>query len=68
MTNDFYCTDCGSEVVHCTVVELHTLVDEPPATSLLILPVLDDLIHGNVSLDTDKKLSHIIGVWFQYLP
>mgnify|MGYP003328740186 FL=1 len=52
LTTEFYCTDCGSEVVHCAVVELHTLVDKPPAAGLLILPVLDDLIHWDVSLET----------------
>ena len=36
--------------MHGAVVELNPLVDESPAAGLLILPVLDDLVHGNVSL------------------
>ena len=47
-------TDSWSEVVHGPVVQLDPLVDHPPSPGgLLVLPVLDDLVHGDVSLVVD---------------
>ena len=54
--------------MHCAVVELNPLVDESPAASLLILPVLDDLVHWDISLKSGHTYSNVANFNFQYLP
>ena len=48
-------TQSWTEVVQCSVVEFDSFVHQSSSPSLLILPVLNHLVHRNVSLTNQRS-------------